>query len=64
MSNYVHLVGAEEVSRAASQMSSAAQEMLRAAFYMESVVNQQRRNMDDFLQRLEDILGKDFPHDQ
>lgn len=63
MGNYVHLVGAEEVSRAASQMSFAAQEMGRAASYLESVVEQQRRNMDDFLQRLEDILGKGFPHD-
>lgn len=57
MSEYITLVGAEEVSRAASSMRSAADDMQRAASSYQYVVDQQQRFMDDWLQRLEVVLS-------
>lgn len=56
MSQYVTLLGAEEVSRAASQMQRAAADMSRAASYFESVFDAHHRFLDDFLIRLDGIL--------
>ncbi|WP_375249508.1 hypothetical protein [Sphingomonas sp.] len=57
MSQYITLVGAEEVSRAASQMQSAASAMSGAASYFESVFAQHQRFMDDWLTRLDGTLS-------
>ena len=56
MGQYVTLVGAEEVSRAASRMASAAEEMNRAASYLESVLERHQRFLDDWLTRLDGML--------
>lgn len=59
MSEYIYLVGAEDVSRAASTMQSAAQDMCRAAGNIEEAVRQQKVNNDDCLAQLRDILERD-----
>lgn len=56
MAEYMHLVGAEEVSRAGHNMSSAAEQMQRAANNIEYAMLQQQRFMDDWLMRLELLL--------
>lgn len=57
MSSYVTLVGAEEVSRAASTMSSAASQMNDAARNMDDALTRHTRFMDDWLQRYEEVLN-------
>ena len=56
MAEYVTLLGAEDVSRAAGRMQSAAEEMSRAASNFQSAMEQHQRFMDDLLQRLDGIL--------
>jgi hypothetical protein len=56
MSNYVTLLGAEEVQRAAGRMESAAREMQQAASAMEHTFEMHRRWADDWLQRLATTL--------
>ena len=56
MSSYVTLLGTEDVTRAASRMECAASEMARAAASIEESNTRQRIFMDDWLQRLEEIL--------
>jgi len=53
MSEYVHLIGAEEVQRAANVMSQAADDMQRAASTIDCAVDRLTRQMDDFIFRLE-----------
>lgn len=50
---YVQLMGAEEVSRAASTMREAAQEMSRAAGNIQAAMHEQRVWMDEWLARFE-----------
>lgn len=57
MADYVTLVGAEEVSRAASRMASAAQEMRDAAGNFQDILHQHQRFMDDWLTRLDGTLS-------
>lgn len=52
----MHLIGAEEVSRAANRMSSAADEMLRAASAMDETFRQQRQYLEDWMMRFESAL--------
>ena len=56
MSEYIHLIGAEDVRSAGHNMASAASDMNRAASNFESVFERHQRFMDDWLQRLENIL--------
>lgn len=56
MSNYVTLVGAEEVQRAASRMAAASEEMQRAASTISFALEQHQRSLDDWLNRLDGIL--------
>ena len=49
---YIHLVGTEDVQRAARQMSEAADVMLRAANTIVGENEMHRRFLDDWLQRL------------
>jgi hypothetical protein len=55
----VLLVGAEEVASAGRQMREAAAEMNRAAGNMEASVQELKRFMDDWLNRLENIFADD-----
>lgn len=62
MTQYVTLVGAEDVARAASRMQSAADQMSSAASTISSALEQHQRFMDDWLQRLDGTLA-DRIHD-
>ena len=52
----IYLMGSEDVRSAANTMRSAAEEMNRAASYFQSVVEQQQRFMDDWLDRLQTAM--------
>ena len=56
MSEYIHLVGAEQVQSAANTMSYAADEMKRAAANLDQSLFQQRQFMDEWLVRLQAIM--------
>lgn len=56
MSQYVHLVGAEDVSRAASIMRSAADEMSRAASSFQHSLEMHQQFLEDWLVRLDGTL--------
>lgn len=62
MAEYVTLLGAEEVSRAASRIEGAAAEMSRAVSNLDSVLERHQRFMDDWLFRLDGTL-RDRTHD-
>ena len=53
MSNYLTLMGAEEVSSAAHRMSEAASTMNSAAIYMDNVLERHQHFLDDWLMRFE-----------
>ena len=56
MSEYMHLIGAEQVQTAANTMREAAHDMQNAASTMDFSLQQHRNLMDDWLQRLEQVL--------
>jgi len=56
MSQYVTLLGAEEVSRAAGRMQSAADQMSSAASNLDSILERHQRFLDDWLIRLDGTL--------
>ncbi len=56
MTDYVTLMGAEQVQSAGNRMSAAATEMLRAASSMEDSLFRHQRFLDDWLQRFADIM--------
>lgn len=58
MSNYITLLGAEDVQRAGNRMASAADEMNRAAGATEDSLHRHRLFMDDWLSRLEAVLAE------
>lgn len=60
MSEYIHLVGAEQVQSAANTMRSAADEMKSAASSIDYALTAHQRFMDDWLQRFEAALER-FP---
>lgn len=51
MSEYIHLVGAEDVRKAGSQMASAAEDILRAA----NIISESN---DRFLQRFDELVTR------
>ena len=57
MVDYVTLVGAEAVQRAANTMLSAAETMNRASENLDDALHRHRLFMDDWLQRLEAVIG-------
>lgn len=57
MADYVTLLGAEQVQSAANMMKHAAEEMLRAAGYLDDVMQRNQRFMDDWLARFEAVLN-------
>ncbi len=56
MENYVTLMGAEKVSQAGSQMSSAAEEIKRAVGNFDHALFQHRQFLNDWLARFESVL--------
>lgn len=56
MSNYITLLGAEDVGRAGSTIASAAGTIRQAANSMEDSLYRQRLFMDEWLFRLEEVL--------
>lgn len=58
MTEYMHLVGAEQVQNAARQMQSAAEETGKAAGSIAYSLEMHHRFMDDWLQRFEAALEK------
>jgi hypothetical protein len=56
MADYVTLMGAEDVSRAAGRMQSAADDMKRAAGEIDAAMERHRRWADDWLDRLQIAL--------
>jgi hypothetical protein len=57
MSNYVTLVGAEEVSRAGARMQDAAASMVGASGDLAYALEQHQRFLDDWLDRLSATLS-------
>lgn len=58
MSEYVTLLGAEDVRHAGNAMRSAADDMRNAASTIDTALFQQRQFMDDWLQRFEAAIEK------
>lgn len=56
MTEYMHLVGAEDVRSAASTIRNAAEDMRSAANTFSEAVDRQRMFLDEWLQRLEAIM--------
>jgi len=56
MADYVTLMGAEQVQSAGNRMSSAAEQMSRAASSIDESLRQHQRFLDDWLQRFEATL--------
>ncbi|MDQ4421432.1 hypothetical protein OOT33_13475 [Sphingobium sp. DEHP117] len=56
MAECVHLIGAEDVVRAGSAMSSAADQMQRAASSIEYSLEIHRQFLNDWLSRLDGLL--------
>ena len=61
MTEYIHLIGTEDVRAAGSRMQSAAQDMRSAAGSFEDTLHRQRMFLDDWLNRLENILQEALP---
>lgn len=59
MSQYITLLGAEEVGRASRTMTDAADAMTRAADIYAEAVRQQQISNENFLIQLRDILQDD-----
>lgn len=57
MSEYVTLMGAEQVQSAARTMSQAANEMVRAASNIDNALERHERFMSEWLNRFEQILA-------
>lgn len=52
----IHLQGSEEVARAARDLRAAAEEVSRAAASFAATLEQQQRFLDDWIERLADLL--------
>jgi len=52
----IHLLGAEEVTRASSRIESAAEQFSRAALGQQEALQQHQRFLDDWLLRLEEVM--------
>lgn len=61
MADYVTLLGAEQVERAGYKMAEAADQMMRAAGYMDEAMQRHQRFMDDWLIRFEQAIEKMNP---
>ena len=61
MTEYVHLIGVEQVQSAANQMNHAAEKMQQAASSFEYAMERQRMFMETWLQQFEQILSEHKP---
>ena len=61
MSDFIHLIGAEDVRSAGHRMAEAAQKMSEAASTMDYAVEKLRGILDEFLWRFEEIVNKPAP---
>ena len=59
MTEFIHLLGADNVQRAGSAMEEAADNMQRAAGSFEDPLFRHREFLDDWLLRLESIVKKE-----
>lgn len=59
MSNYVHLIGSEDVSRAGHNMQRAAEQMSRAAAQFDSTVDRLQSILEEHAARIEAASEKD-----
>jgi len=59
MAEYITLLGAEDVRRAASIMQQAADTMVSAASQMETSLHFHRQYLDEWLMRLEQALKRE-----
>lgn len=58
MSEYVHLLGAEDVKRAGHEMRQAAEQMQRATSEMAELLRMNQRWMDEWLERFQAVLER------
>jgi len=58
MNEYVHLVGAEEVTRAASNMRAAAEQMTQAASSIDHTLEMFLRRYEELVQRQELVVAQ------
>lgn len=58
MSNYVTLMGADDVRSAGNRMASAAEEMQRAAANIDGALDRHQRFLDDWLLRFEAAIDR------
>ena len=56
MSEYIHLIGAEQLSRASHTMMEAAREMQRAAGSISDTLDGQRRYLEEWIGRFENAV--------
>lgn len=61
MSDYVTLLGSEQVQNAGRSMQEAAHEMTRAASTIDGALREHRQFMETWLQTLEQILTDNKP---
>lgn len=61
MTEYTHLVGAEQVAGAGHTMARAAEQMRSAAGSIDDSLTRHQRFMDDWLQRFEQVLAEHKP---
>lgn len=62
MTEYVTLMGAEQVQSAGNRMAAAADEMRRAASYIDDTMVRHQRFLDDWLSRFEEAMGGNHGH--
>ena len=55
----IYLIGAEQVDSAGIRMRDAAHEMLRAANMISESLFKHKQDMDEFLDRLDQIMNED-----
>ena len=58
MTEFIHLMGAEQVQSAASSIRSSAEKMQSAAASMDDSLFRHRQFMDDWISRLEIAISK------
>lgn len=56
MSEYMHLIGADDVRSAAGTMAQAARDMQRAAASISDALESQRRYMEEWIGRFESVV--------
>jgi hypothetical protein len=58
MSEYIHLIGSEDVRAAGHRIVSAASDMNRAVGSLENALDRHHRFMDDWLDRFEGVIER------